>query len=206
MRELGHVRDFEKSVSAEDLSSLFKRSSKRAVLTFVGLGDALRILKQTLEEAEGILHAVGGHWKTDIARQTKCLEEWCPNWQAARGQLMSKAHTGTVLSLVKNPHYAELGTAAGELSATVALVKGVHKDSGCPLVDASALREASIACTLAVDTVVVTNALFRLRVEVPRLESPQARKKAAVELQKLLAERGTDVGDDVRSALDEMLQ
>ena len=111
-----------------------------------------------------------------------------------------------MLELVKNPHYPTLASDSAAVRDCLDLVKGVHKDGGSPVVDAEVLKNAETATKLVKDTVVITNVLFRIKVEAPRTTNPTARETMATELRDLIKAQGTDVGDDLRAELSKLGQ
>ncbi len=65
------------------------------------------------------------------------------------------------------------------------------------VIPAELIKSTESAVGLAVDTVVITNVLFKLKVEGPRTENPTVRQTLATDAKALITEHKTVVGDDV---------
>ena len=120
-----------------------------------------------------------------IARE---LAEWCPPWQSERGRLLDKANAKLALTMLKNPRYGDIGPQVSALREKLSLAKAVHKACQQPLVPADVARSATTVSSTAVETVIVTNVLFRVRIEIPKISGAAARKQACAGVRKLLAE------------------
>ena len=183
-----------------ELGSLFKSSASRPLHPLVDLVDAIAIHDKLKSQAQAILGQFAGAWLTEMSTLTNTLQSWCPEWQPHRGALLSKESTKLVLELCKNPHYGDLAKASGTLRGIVNKVKGVHRDgTGSYMVSPQALKDAKEACDAAVATTVVTYALFKLRVELPKLQNQAAKTKELGDLKKFIEQKGVDVGSDIKN-------
>ena len=66
------------------------------------------------------------------------------------------------------------------------------------------MKHADIAVDLGRDTVVVTNVLFRVKIEGPRTKNATARNTMATDLRNLVEAHGTKIGDDLTQAIDDL--
>ena len=190
------------NLGGEAMKQLFCKSEERVVDMLAGLMDASAFTAKVLDECQQILATLAESWARGIEAASAELSSWCPSWQTARGKLMDKENIKLVLAMVKNEHYPKLAEASGKLKEMVSLAKAVHKEPGSPMVSAEVLRAASTSVSTAVETVVVTSALFRVRVELPRVKNVHAVRKAVAEIWALVAEKNVSVGYDVLAALD----
>lgn len=185
----------------DSLGELFTRSPSRAVVILADLMEAAAFSQQVTSELGAMLHALSQKWQADMETLTSDITTGCPSWQVARGSLMDREQTKLVLTLVKNPSYPRLGEWASTLQEHVACVKHVHRDGGAPMISAEITKAASDAVSLAIDTVVVTNVLFRIRVELVRIVNVNAKRDAAKEMLELITTKRTDVGEDIMKEL-----
>lgn len=156
---------------------------------------------QVVEKVRKVLVSLGKAWSDALERESALANSWCPSWQPVVGQLMSSDHAKLVLDMVKNPHFADLGGLAAKLQSAVALLKSVHKDGNPPMVESATIAKASQLAKLAVDTAVVTNAVFKARVEIPRTQDLAKNAEQATTVLALIKQNGTTVGGDVIEAL-----
>ena len=104
------------------------------------------------------------------------------------------SNTKVVLELVKNPKYPQLGSASTRLQEIVKMMQALNEDSPKWLIGGEDLKNAETSIALAVDTVVLTMALFKTRVEIPKMENVAVRLAAYEMMRKLINDGRSFVG------------
>ena len=112
-----------------------------------------------------------------------------------------------VKSLVSNPKYSELSEVSKVTHALLTQLKHIQNDgTGLPrLVSTDVIKSCLEACKQAVETVVITFALFTTLHKVPPMQSRDVRNKELDNLTTLMSNQGVSIeGTDLEKKIMEL--
>ena len=137
------------------------------------IANAVKII---LKAARCLADRIYSSWRSDVQKIIDFFDQAIPDWQNQQDKLLDDPMKTDLLT---NPHYTSLSNEASKMTRISNAIQVLHSD-GCGMVyDASMMKKASDKKDLAIDTVAVTYAIYKVTMEIPKVpeaDRPQAAK------------------------------
>jgi hypothetical protein len=168
--------------------TMFAKSPTRLSNPFEGMIVVGEASESVLGQCSNVLNEASSSWVRLIASETEGINEWTGKvkWTDQIGSLYDVSNVPLISALVKNPHYPQLSARATYISKIVRVARDLQKAIPDFFFEPDTFTAALEASKHAVDTVVVTNVLFKMRTVVKKTPT-QKGKVAEVEKLETLA-------------------
>lgn len=146
--------------------------------------DAKAAVDAAVASGEHLAQSACREWCSQLKALTDSLAAWCPGWQA-EAACDDFPNRDRVKSLLTNPHYKQLTPVANVVDSMLKAAHALVRGGVSPIFAPELVKAGTTARDLAYATTSLTVCVFRLYVELPKIQAAKTRAAEAAKLRKV---------------------